>query len=86
MNLLLIYTNQLSINYNKILIIKSFYKNLDLYEKNNIKIDELIIYDISDFNFLDFSKYKNYIFWLHQKIGSYILTVPNYVDLIKKII
>tara|TARA_B100000886_G_scaffold338830_1_gene302599 strand:- start:8663 stop:9664 length:1002 start_codon:yes stop_codon:yes gene_type:complete len=84
MNLLLIYTNQLSINYNKILIIKSFYKNLDLYEKNNIKIDELIIYDISDFNYLDFSKYKNYIFWLHQKIGSYILTIPNYIDLIKK--
>ena len=31
----------------------------------------------------DINKYKNYIFWMHQKIGSYLLKIDKKVKLIK---
>ena len=38
MKLLLIYSNNNYLNYNKLLIIKSFFKNKQLFENNNIYI------------------------------------------------
>lgn len=85
MKLLLIYSDSNFLNYNKLLIIKSFFKNKELFETNNIYIEEYIIDNPDDFiKNINLEKYKNYIFWLHQKIGSYILTFPTQYELIKK--
>ena len=71
-NLLIIYKYHVPLNYNKLLIIKSFNYNKDLLLENNIKIE---FFDLNENNFLNinFEKYKNYFFWLHQKVGSQIL-------------
>ena len=48
------------------------------------KIKKLISNNIDNFiNTFDITKYKNYIFWLHQKVGSYIVTFSEKMRLIK---
>ena len=84
MNILFIYYNHLPVNYNKLLIIHT----IKIYEKklnnNNIFIEFVEINDIDNFiNIFDITKYKNYIFWLHQKVGSYIVTFKEKMKLIK---
>ena len=85
MNVLIIYCQHLAVNYNKLLIIDAFKINNKFLENNNINFEIIEIYDINNFidNF-DISKYKNYIFWLHQKVGSYLITFPEKLKLIKE--
>ena len=83
MNLLLIYYDDNAINYNKMLIIESFKTNIDKLKDNNIICEFLKIRNVKDFDKIDLIKYKNYTFWLHQKYGSFILTIPKYLKLIK---
>ena len=86
MNLLVIYADLLAINYNKNLIIKSFLKNKKFYKENNINLEVMKIDDINDFiNNINLNNYKNYILWLHQKIGSFILTFPEKVIQLKSL-
>ena len=84
MKLLLIYTNQFSINYNKILIMKSLIENKKLFETNKIEVSELIVNNIDDFKLINFNNFKNSVLWLHQKFGSYILTIDEYIESIKR--
>jgi hypothetical protein len=79
MNILILFTKSTSLNYNKFLIIEAFKRHNNLI---NVLFYE--IYDINNFltNF-DINKYKNYTFWMHQKIGSYLLTINDKVKLIK---
>ena len=85
MNVLVIYYKQNPINYNKLLIIETLKMNLKLLNQNNISIQFIEFDDVNRLiDELELSKYKNYIFWLHQKIGSYIVTLPDKLDLIKK--
>jgi hypothetical protein len=83
MNLLIIYHDHHAINYNKMLIINAFKTNRQFLVNNNINCEFFEIKEIDDFKKIDMSKYKNYTFWLHQKYGSYIVTVPEYLKLIK---
>ena len=79
MNILILFTKSTSLNYNKYLIIEAFKRNNHLINAS--------FYEINDINkFLtnfDINKYKNYTFWMHQKFGSYLLTIPEKVELIK---
>jgi len=84
MNLLIIYHDHTAINYNKMLIIDAFKRNSKLLLNNNINCEFLKINELDDFKNINIPKYKNYTFWLHQKYGSYIITIPEYFDLIKK--
>ena len=85
MNILLIYYNHLAINYNKLLIIEAFRRNKDLLNSHDINIEFKIINNIDEFiDTFKIENYKNYIFWLHQKVGSYIVTIPNKLKLIKE--
>ena len=79
MNILILFTKSISLNYNKFLIIEAFKRHNHLINASFYEID-----DINHFltNF-DINKYKNYTFWMHQKIGSYLLTIPEKVKLIK---
>ena len=79
MNILILFTKSTSLNYNKFLIIEAFKRNNNLI---NVSFYEISNYNNFLINF-DISKYKNYIFWMHQKIGSYLLTIPEKVKLIK---
>ena len=79
MNILILFTKSATLNYNKFLIIEAFKRNSNLinvsfYEINNI--NEFLL----NFNI---NKYKNFIFWMHQKIGSYLLTIDKKVKLLK---
>ena len=79
MNILILFTKSTSLNYNKFLIIEAFKRHNNLI---NVSFYEISNYDEFLLHF-DISKYKNYIFWMHQKIGSYLLTIPEKVKLIK---
>ena len=79
MNILILFTKSTSLNYNKFLIIEAFKRHNNLI---NVSFYEISNYDAFLLNF-DINKYKNYIFWMHQKIGSYLLTIPEKVKLIK---
>ena len=84
MNLLIIYHDHNAINYNKMLIIDAFKRNNKLLVNNNINCEFYKISNVNDFKKIDIPKYANYTFWLHQKYGSYIVTIPEYLNLIKK--
>jgi hypothetical protein len=84
MKILIIFHKHNAINYNKMLIIDAFKRNIKLLNDNNIICEFFEIDELDNLENLDISKYKNYIFWLHQKIGSYIITLPNTLKLIRK--
>lgn len=86
MNILVIYYHHFEINCNKYLVVDSFYRNLDYLKKNGINVEfiNLNVNFEETINQIDIPKYENYIFFLHQKVGSYILTFPDKVNLIKK--
>jgi len=84
MKVLVLYYNHLAVNYNKLLIIDAFKINENKLNNNDIFVEIIEINNIDEFiNEFDITKYKNYIFWLHQKVGSYIVTLPKKLQLIK---
>ena len=85
MNVLVIYYKQNPVNYNKLLIVDTLRSYSKMLNDNNIKIEFIEFEDINLFiDEFEISKYKNYILWLHQKIGSYIVTLPDKLNLIKQ--
>ena len=79
MNILILFTKSISLNYNKFLIIEAFKRHNNLINASFYEIDDINSFLIN----FDINKYKNYTFWMHQKIGSYLLTIPEKVELIK---
>lgn len=85
MNVLVIYYKQNPVNYNKLLIVDTLRSYSKMLNDNNITIEFIEFEDINLFiDEFEISKYKNYILWLHQKIGSYIVTLPDKLKLIKE--
>lgn len=85
MKILVIYHDEKAINYNKILIINALKRNVEYLKDNSIDIEFLEIVELQEFlQTFDVTKYKSYIFWLHQKIGSFILTMPVFMTAIRR--
>jgi len=66
------------------LIIDTFKINSNIFNNNDISIEIIEIENIDKFiDEFKIEKYKDYTFWLHQKVGSYIVTIPEKLRLIK---
>jgi len=90
--LFIFYTQTIQLNYNKSLIPTKLLQNYKIFKNNNIIIDEYIINDPDEFNdelykeiVNNNDKFFDSIFWLHQKIGSYIIIFDKIYQLIKKL-
>ena len=91
-NLFIFFSKLKQLNLNKTMIPLKLLDNSDILKQNTINIDKYIIDDPNSFKDFFFDeiknnkeKFKDSIFWLHQKIGSYIIVFDEINNIIKEL-
>lgn len=92
MKIFVFYSSKTLLNYNKLLLVDQFKRQIDLYQNNNFNINFCPFDDYIQFYHSLYKKitnnkqhYSNSIFWMHLKVGSYALTIKTFTNLLKEL-
>ena len=90
MKIFVFYSPQILLNYNKTLLVDQFKRNNNLYSDHNYDINFCPFDDCTQFCNSLYKKmksnknhYVHSVFWMHLKIGSYVLTMKNFTNLLQ---